>query len=109
MIDLIVRSLEFIGDDETVRIWDVCAKKSRQVIRDHGGRWGQITCVAWLAGENGDASLSLCFGTGRGRILIYRRSKTGVSVIEWDDAGTNFFCYLDAIHRDIQYLYIRFK
>jgi hypothetical protein len=52
--------------------------RCRQVIQDHGGRWGQITCMLWIASENGHPSAMLCFGTGRGRILIYRRLKTGV-------------------------------
>jgi WD40 repeat protein len=66
------------GDDEMLRIWNVEAKRSHQVISDHLGRWGQITCIKWLSGnsENGNV---ICFGTGRGLVLVYQRTKDTVS------------------------------
>ena len=67
------------GDDETVRIWELPTKSCLQVLEDHGKRWGQITCLAWLGGHN-DTSLSpIIFGTARGLLVIYRRPRIGVS------------------------------
>lgn len=66
-----------LGDDEKLRLWDLTRKQVHQVIEDDLGRWGQITCAQWLAGvsEFGD---TLCFGTGRGLLLIYQRTKEAV-------------------------------
>ena len=65
----------FKGDDEMLRIWNVEAKCNYQVISDHLGRWGQITCIKWLL----DNGTSICFGTGRGLVLVYQRTKDTVS------------------------------
>ena len=73
------------GDDEMLRIWNVKAKRIYQVISDHLGRWGQIICIKWLS-DNGTA---ICFGTGRGLVLIYQRTKDMVIQYihqEWEDA-----------------------
>ncbi|KDR65035.1 hypothetical protein GALMADRAFT_149048 [Galerina marginata CBS 339.88] len=50
------------GDDEKLRVWDISRKQVHQVIGDDLERWGQITCILWLAGfsDHGDA---LCFGS----------------------------------------------
>jgi WD40 repeat protein len=66
------------GDDETVRIWDLTTKTCREVLFDHGGRWGQITSLKWDAMEARDAGTTLYFGTGRGMFLVYRLSNTSV-------------------------------
>lgn len=77
------------GDDEMLRIWNVEAKRSYQIISDHLGRWGQITCIKWLSG-NSDNGNVMCFGTGRGLVLVYQRTKDVVSQYtytqEWEDA-----------------------
>jgi hypothetical protein len=43
-------SIDFTGDDEKLRIWDVERKKCYQVIGDGLERWGQVTCIQWLHG-----------------------------------------------------------
>jgi hypothetical protein len=63
------------GDDEMLRVWNVEAKRNYQVISDHLGRWGQITCIKWLT----DNGTGICFGTGRGLVLVYQRTKNTVS------------------------------
>jgi hypothetical protein len=65
-----------LGDDEAVRIWDIEALSTIQVIRDPSGNWGQITCLNWLAGEERN---TLCFGTGRGFIALFQASESSVS------------------------------
>lgn len=73
----ILHNLTFLlGDDQAVRIWSVKDQICRQTISD-GHRWGQITCLKWLTSEA--PAMTLCFGTGRGRVLIYRYGRTGVS------------------------------
>lgn len=67
------------GDDETVRIWEIPAKKCRQIIEDHGKRWGQITCLVWLGGRSNEDLQPIAFGTGRSLVVIYRRSRIDVS------------------------------
>ena len=69
----------FTGDDESVRIWDIETKSALQVLTDVSGRWGQVTCIKWLciSSELGNV---LSFGTGRGLLLIYQRSKGVVCV-----------------------------
>ena len=67
------------GDDETIRIWDIPRKKCKQIIEDHSRRWGQITCLVWLGGRANDDLQPIAFGTGRGLVIIYRRSRTDVS------------------------------
>ncbi len=52
-------------------------KKVQQLISDQLGRWGQITAIQWLA-DNSTAGAQLCFGTGRGFVLIYRQRKDEV-------------------------------
>lgn len=69
------------GDDEVVRIWVLKTKKCRQVLQDHGGRWGQITSLKWIPTDTGVAGGTLCFGTGRGILLVYRWGRTGVCTI----------------------------
>jgi WD40 repeat protein len=64
------------GDDETIRLWDLTTKTCREVLFDHGGRWGQITSLKWDAMEAQDAGTTLYFGTGRGLFLVYRHSNT---------------------------------
>ncbi|KDR64841.1 hypothetical protein GALMADRAFT_149249 [Galerina marginata CBS 339.88] len=74
------------GDDEKLRVWDISRKQVHQVIGDDLERWGQITCILWLAGfsDHGDA---LCFGTGRGLVLIYQKTKDGDHFKELSSTG----------------------
>jgi len=72
-------TLTNIGDDEIVRVWDVPSKKQKQLLEDHGRRWGQITCLAWLESIK-DALTLLSFGTGCGLVVIYRQTKENVSI-----------------------------
>ena len=37
-------------------------------------RWSQVTCVKWLPGISNNGEV-LCFGTGRGLVLIYHQLK----------------------------------
>ncbi|KAF8898280.1 WD40-repeat-containing domain protein [Gymnopilus junonius] len=60
-----------IGDDETVRIWDVSTKKCKEVLEDPGQRWGQVTCLVWLGGKVKEDTQQLAFGTGRGFLIIF--------------------------------------
>jgi len=69
-----------LGDDEAVRIWILETYQCFQAIHDSGGKWGQITCVKWLPAEAAGAGDTLCFGTGRGLLLIYRQSKNVVHI-----------------------------
>jgi WD40 repeat protein len=73
------------GDDETVRIWELSTKKCLQVLEDHGKRWGQITCLTWMDGHNDTSLNPITFGTARGLIVIYRRSRIGVSSNLWQN------------------------
>lgn len=74
----------FEGDDEIVRVWDMSTKKQKQYIQDHGRRWGQITCLAWLMGiETKDGLMPLSFGTGHGLMVIYRQMRENVSSCPW--------------------------
>jgi len=59
------------GDDQAVRVWDITYLKCIQTIADRNCRWGQITCLQFIALDA--ASDWMFFGTGRGRLLIYRR------------------------------------
>jgi WD40 repeat protein len=68
------------GDDETVRIWELSTKNCLQVLEDHGKRWGQITCLAWLGGHSDTDLNPIAFGTARSLIVIYRRPRVGVSL-----------------------------
>lgn len=69
------------GDDERVRIWDFNAFRQYQTLADHGGTWGQITCIKFLRlnGEGSSEDL-ICFGTGRGCLLLYHRQRKVVGV-----------------------------
>lgn len=62
------------GDDERVRIWDIETLVCLQVIRDPAQKWGQITCVNWLSGGKERDGNALCLGTGRGFIVVFRRT-----------------------------------
>ena len=68
------------GDDEEVQIWDLNVFRQFQTLADHSGTWGQITCIKFLK-SNGDLGPSgdlLCFGTGRGYLLLYHRQRRTV-------------------------------
>jgi WD40 repeat protein len=67
----------FLADDQALRIWDVQGKRQLQALEDKSSRWGQITCIKWLsAAAEGNV---VCFGTGRGLILVYQGGKGLVS------------------------------
>ena len=57
-------------------------KKVHQLISDQLGRWGQITAIQWL-GDNSSTGAQLCFGTGRGFVLIYRQRKDEVCAFSY--------------------------
>ncbi|KAF5327760.1 hypothetical protein D9619_004080 [Psilocybe cf. subviscida] len=61
------------GDEEVVHIWDIEEQKNIETLSDRQGRWGQVTCVKWM-GSPMDA-YSVCFGTGRGLLLVYTKDK----------------------------------
>ena len=71
---------ELVGDDETVRVWEISTKKCVHVLEDPGRRWGQITCLTWLGNWGNDDLKPIAFGTGRGLMVIYRRPRINVSV-----------------------------
>lgn len=68
-----------VGDDEKLHIWDIDGKRPYQIISDELERWGQITCMKWLPGISNNGEV-ICFGTGRGLVLIYHRLKEAVSI-----------------------------
>ncbi|PPQ97700.1 hypothetical protein CVT26_001883 [Gymnopilus dilepis] len=70
------------GDDEQVRIWDITAFRQCQNLMNSQGRWGQITCLNFINFENSLAVDWLCFGTGRGIISIYRKSRRAAEFVE---------------------------
>jgi hypothetical protein len=59
-------------------VWDITRQRIYQVIEDDLERWGQITCILWLPGIS-DYGDTLCFGTGRGLVLIYQQTTEGAS------------------------------
>ena len=64
------------GDDQKVVLWDVETFKVSQTLTDQNERWGQITYLQFIEGPAGEL---LCFGTGRGSILIFKRNKRSVN------------------------------
>jgi hypothetical protein len=75
-----------VGDDEKLHIWDIDRKRPYQVISDELERWGQVTCAKWLPGISNNEEV-LCFGTGRGLVLIYHRLKEAVCIYNKIEAG----------------------
>lgn len=73
-----------VGDDEEVRIWDMDKLSRYQTLIDPACQWGQITAVTFVKLDSnaiGSNGLEwLCFGTGRGQCLIYRKSRKAVSI-----------------------------
>lgn len=65
------------GDDQKVVLWDIKSFKPSQTLTDQNGRWAQITCLQFIEGPTGEV---LCFGTGRGSIVMFKRSKRSVSI-----------------------------
>ena len=61
-------------------VWDLDKRQELQLIQDRLGRWGQITCVKWLTRASSDDGNVVCFGTGRGLILVYQCPKDSVSL-----------------------------
>ena len=75
------------GDDQKVVLWDIKSFKPSQTLTDQNGRWGQITCLQFIEGPTGEV---LCFGTGRGSIVMFKRSKRSVSIrTQWYNMGLN--------------------
>src|SRR5260221_9522398 len=52
---------------------------SIQILLDEAHRWGQITCIKFISANGTLSADSLCFGTGCGQFLIYRRTRKSVS------------------------------
>ena len=69
------------GDDETLRIWDLNEKAKPHVIQDRLQRWGQVTCLKWISAGSSENGELICFGTGRGLVILYQWSKDLVSKI----------------------------
>lgn len=67
------------GDDEVVQIWDLHVFQKYQTLADHS-KWGQITCIKFLNIEQTSMAEWLCFGTGRGFLLLYHRQQKAVSL-----------------------------
>ena len=59
------------ADDQALRIWNVRGRCHLQTLQDKSERWGQVTCLKWLSTTSPEGSI-LCFGTGRGIVLIYQ-------------------------------------
>ncbi len=59
------------ADDQALRIWNVEGKCLLQTLQDRYDRWGQVTCLKWLAFNSSEGSV-ICFGTGRGFLLVYQ-------------------------------------
>ena len=78
---------ERTGDDEKLYLWDVDKKRVRQVFADEMARWGQITCMKWLSGVSDREAL--CFGTGRGLVLVYYYSTEVVCLDLLNGLGTH--------------------
>jgi WD40 repeat protein len=68
------------GDDEEVQIWDLQVFRPYQKLADRSRTWGQITCVKFLNVELSSMGELLCFGTGRGYLLLYHRQRKTVSI-----------------------------
>ena len=72
------------GDDEEVQIWDLNMFRQYQKLADHSSAWGQVTvtCIKFLKmiGEPNPTGDSLCFGTGRGYLLLYHRQRKTVGI-----------------------------
>ena len=67
----------YSGDDEEVRIWEVTEFQHFQTLIDNNQRWGQITTIKFI---NRDTGMEwICFGTGRGHLLVYHRGRKSVS------------------------------
>ncbi|KDR76662.1 hypothetical protein GALMADRAFT_139563 [Galerina marginata CBS 339.88] len=74
------------GDDETVKIWDLVTYERRATLADKARKWGQITCLLWIGLDNHiSGSDLLCFGTGRGRMVLYKRQRKRDRFIEISD------------------------
>jgi len=69
-----------LGDDEKVFVWDIATRKRKHLLEDSGRRWGQVTCISWLANESrqDNKQAVLVFGTARGLVVLYRQSRTEV-------------------------------
>jgi len=63
-----------------VKIWDLVTYEQRVTLADKACKWGQITCLLWIGlDDNSLGGGLLCFGTGRGRMVLYRRQQKRVS------------------------------
>ena len=68
------------GDDQEVQIWDLNAFRQYEMLADHSSAWGQVTCIKFLKaiGEPNPTGDLLCFGMGRGYLLLYHRPRRTV-------------------------------
>lgn len=89
------------GDDETVQVWDMRYLQSIQTFADRNRRWGQITCIKFISFDA--ISDWMCFGTGRGRFLVYRRLRKSVGGLSADIEQTELTGAGIGICRDIVY------
>ncbi|KAF9042033.1 WD40-repeat-containing domain protein [Panaeolus papilionaceus] len=81
------------GDDEVVKIWNLQTYECIQTLADQESQWGQITTICFVGAANGHNSY-LCFGTGRGRLIVYQRNRMGAlfTQISNDAIFTNWDC-----------------
>ena len=71
-------TISLAADDQALRIWNIREKRHLQTIQDKFDRWGQVTCLKWLS-INSPEGKTICFGTGRGLILVYQGGRDLVS------------------------------
>ena len=82
-----------VGDDESVRIWNLKDQTCSQVLRDHAKRWGPITALCWI-------SDGIVIGTGRGQLLVFQR--TTPKVFKETLSQTMFTASVEAIAHDAE-------
>lgn len=101
-------TLETIGDDEKVRVWDMSNFECVQVLEHE--KWGQITTITYAHQENSGRETSiLLIGTGRGNVSLIplesrdnkvRGDSTDFELISYYnppalryEEDSNFFCF----------------
>jgi hypothetical protein len=66
------------GHNESVHIWGIDKGKNITVLSDCLERWGHVTCMKWLEGVTQSKGYTLCFGTGCGLLVVYKKAKDSV-------------------------------
>ena len=89
------------GDDEVVRIWDLHVFRPYQTLADRSRTWGQITWIRFLNVELNPTGELLCFGTGRGYLLLYHRQRKAVSIWTWNMTIFTYWKYQGRLFRSV--------